>query len=150
MTLYEKITGDLKEAMKAHEAVRVDVLRFSLAALNGVQKEKQLKEPGAVLTDEETTSVLQKEVKRRKDSIELFRQGGRNDLVEKEEGELAIVAAYLPKELSREEIAAIVDGVIAAGAKDFNTAMRETMKAVKGRADGKAAGDVIKAKLGSA
>ncbi len=152
--LYEQINADLKTAMKAHEQSRVEVLRFVLSGLNNVKKEKEIKEPGATLTDEETISTLQKEVKRRRDSIELFKQGNRDDLVTKEEGDLAIIAAYLPKELTREEIEKIVDDAIATvsaatGAKDFNSVMKETMKAVKGRADGKAVGEIIKAKLGS-
>ena len=129
--IYEQITADLKTAMKAGDKPRVEVLRFALAGLNSFQKDKQAKEPGATIGDDEVVSVLQKEIKRRRESIELFKQGGRTDLVTKEEGDLAIIAAYVPKELSREEIGVIVDGVIAAGglsgAKDFNSAMRETM-----------------------
>jgi uncharacterized protein YqeY len=149
MALYETITSDLKTAMKAGDQPRVEVLRFTLAGLNSFQKDKQMKESGTVITDEEATGVLQKEVKRRRDSIELFKQGGRNDLVTKEESDLAIISAYLPKELSRAELEKIVDDVIAGGANDFNSAMREAMKAVKGRADGKAVGEVVKAKLGA-
>jgi uncharacterized protein YqeY len=154
--LYEQINADLKTAMKAHEQSRVEVLRFVLSGLNNVAKEKQIKEPGATLTDEETISDLQKEVKRRRDSIELFKQGGRTDLVTKEEGDLAIISVYLPKELTHAEIEQIVDAAIATvtaaggqgGAKDFSGVMKETMKAVKGRADGKVVTEIIKAKLG--
>ena len=148
MSLYSQITDDLKSAMKAGDQPRVEALRFALAGLNSFQKDKQAKQPDAKITDEETTSVLQKDVKRRKESIELFRQGNRADLVTKEEADLAVISAYIPKELTRAEIEKIVDDAIAGGAKDFSSAMREAMKAVKGRADGKAVGDVIKAKLG--
>jgi uncharacterized protein YqeY len=148
MSLYETITSDLKFAMKSGDKARVEVLRFSLAGLNAFQKEKQAKTPDAVITDEEVVSVLQKEVKKRKDSIELFRQGKRDDLVEKEEGDIAIIANYIPKELSREELEKIVSDVMAAGATDFNSVMKETMKVAKGRSDGKTVGEVIKAKLG--
>jgi uncharacterized protein YqeY len=148
MSLYETITSDIKTAMKAGDRTRLDVLRFALSGLNNFLKEKQIKEAGATMTDEEVVSVLQKDVKRRKDSIELFRQGNRQDLVEKEEAEMAYIQAYLPKELSREELEKMVSDVIAAGAADFNAVMKETMKFVKGRADGKTVGDVIKAKLG--
>ncbi|HVO28618.1 MAG TPA: GatB/YqeY domain-containing protein [Candidatus Paceibacterota bacterium] len=148
MSLYEQLTADLKTAMKAGDQPRVDALRFALAGINSFQKDKQAKQPGAAITDEELISVLQKDVKRRRESIELFRQGKRDDLVAKEEADLAIISAYLPKELTRAEIGKIVDGVIAAGAKDFNAAMREAMKAVKGRADGRAVGEVIREKLG--
>jgi uncharacterized protein len=152
MALYEQINADLKTAMKAHEQSRVEVLRFVLSGLNNVKKEKEIKEPGATLTDEETISNLQKEVKRRRDSIELFKQGGRTDLVTKEEGDLTIITAYLPKELTREELEKIVDDAIATvsaagGAKDFSGVMKEAMKAIKGRADGKVVTEIIKAKL---
>jgi uncharacterized protein len=152
--LYEQINADLKTAMKAHEQSRVEVLRFVLSGLNNFQKDKQVKEPGAVITDEETISNLQKEVKRRRDSIELFKQGKRDDLVTKEEGDLAIISAYLPKELTHAEIEQIVDTAIATvsaagGAKDFSSVMKESMKAIKGRADGKTVTEIIKAKLGN-
>lgn len=148
MALYEKIGEDLKVAMKSGDRTRVEALRFALAGINAFQKEKQAKQPGAAITDEELITVLQKEAKRKKESIEMFKQGGRTDLVKKEEADLAIIQAYMPKELSREELEKIVGDVIAAGAKDFNTVMKETMKVVKGRADGKAVGEVIKVKLG--
>lgn len=146
--LYEQITSDLKTAMKAGDQPRVDTIRFVLSGLNNFKKEKQVKEPDAALTDEETTALLQKEVKKRRDSIQLFKDGNRADLVEKEEADLAIIQAYLPKELSREELEKIVGDVMAGGAGDFNSVMKETMKQVKGRADGKMVGEVIKAKLG--
>ena len=148
MSLYETITSDLKTAMKAGDQVRVDTLRFVLSGINNFKKEKTVKDPAATVTDEEVVSLLQKEIKKRKESIEMFKQGNRADLVEKEESDLAIIAAYVPKELSRGEIEKLVDVAIAGGAKDFNTAMKETMKEVRGRADGKAVGEVIKAKLG--
>lgn len=147
MSLYETMNADLKTAMKAGDRPRVEVLRFVLSGLNNAQKEKSIKEPGAMLTDDEVVSLLQKEVKRRRDSMELFRQGGRNDLLEKEEADILMIQAYLPKELSREELEKIVDVVIASGAADFNGIMKEAMKEVKGRADGRMVGEVIKAKL---
>jgi uncharacterized protein YqeY len=147
--LYQQITDDLKTAMKAGDQPRVQALRFALTGLNAFQKDKQAKEPGATITDDEAVSVLQKDVKRRRDSIELFKQGNRDDLVAKEEADLAVIAAYIPKELTREELEKIADEVIAAGAKDFGSAMREASKRTKGRADGKMVGEIIKAKLGA-
>ncbi len=145
--LYEQIREDMKSAMKAGEKDRLETLRFILSGLNGAQKEKEAKEPGAALTDAEAIAVLQKEAKRRKESIELFRQWNRDDLVEKEETGLAIIRTYLPEELSRAAIAKIVDDAMAQGFSDFNALMRETMKTVKGRADGKLVGEIIKEKL---
>lgn len=137
----------MKAAMKSGDKPRLEVIRFALAGLNAAQKEKALKTPGTTLTDEEVVSALQKDAKRRKESIELFKQGNRNDLVAKEEADLLILGEYIPKELSRTEIERIVDDVKAQGFTDFSSAMRETMKLVKGRADGKIVGEVIKAKL---
>ncbi len=139
---------DLKTAMKAGEQSKVDVLRFALSGLNNAKKEKQVSDPSATLTDEETISILQKEIKKRKESVELFRQGNREDLVLKEEADLAIITVYVPKELSRAEIEKMVDEVIVGGAKDFGSAMREMSKLTKGRADGKIVGEIVKAKLG--
>jgi len=150
MPLFQKINDDMKAAMKSGDKPRLEVIRFALAGLHAAQKEKELKTPGAVLSDEEVITVLQKDAKRRKESIELFKQGKRDDLVTKEEADLAVLSEYIPKELTRAEIEKMVDEVKAQGFVDFSSAMRETMKLVKGRADGKAVGDVIKEKLVSA
>ena len=131
----------MKTAMKAGEKDRLETLRFIISGLNAAQKEKEMKESGAILSDTETISILQKETKRRRESIDLFRQGNRNDLVEKEEAGLAIIQAYLPEELSRDAIAKIIDDMRAQGFNDFNSLMRETIKAANGRANGKLVGD---------
>lgn len=148
MSILEKITSDLKVAMKSGDRVRVDALRFILAGVQGAEKEKHAKAPGVALTDDEAISVLQKEVKRRKEAIDLFKKGNRSDLVSKEESDLAIIAEYVPKELSVAEVEKVVDGLIAKGVADFNSLMKEAMKELKGRADGKTVGDVVKRKLG--
>ena len=148
MSLIQKINEDMKSAMKGGDKDRLEVLRFVIAGLNGAQKEKSIKEKETMLTDDEVVTILQKEAKRRKESIELFKQGKRDDLVKKEEADLAVIFAYLPKELSREEIEKMVDDLKQKGFTDFNSLMRETMKLVKGRADGKTVGEVIKAKTG--
>lgn len=149
MSLVQKITDDMKTAMKSGDKARLEVIRFAIAGLQAAGKEKEMKEPGVALTSKEVISVLQKDAKRRKESIELFKQGGRNDLVEQEAAQLAMLSEYLPKELSHEEIAMMVDAAMAAGSNDFSSLMKETMKAVKGRADGKMVGEVIKEKLGT-
>ena len=134
--------------MKGGDKARLGVLRFVLAGVQNAAKEKNAKESGAVLTDEEIVTLLQKEAKRRKEAVELFRQGKRDDLVSKEEADLVVIYSYLPEEMSAAEIGKIVDGLMAKGAgNDFNSLMRETMKLVKGRADGKTVGDVVKKKL---
>ena len=102
-----------------------------------------MKDPQATLGDEEVVTILQKEAKKRKDSIELFKQGNRDDLVEKEEADLKVIYEYLPQDLSREEIVAIVKDLKAKGVSDFSSLMKELMKVAKGRTDGKTVGDVI-------
>jgi uncharacterized protein YqeY len=145
MSLFQKIGDDMKTAMKSGNKARLEVLRFTLSGLNAAQKEKTLKDPQAMLSDEEVIAILQKEAKKRKDAIELFKQGKRDDLVAKEEGDLKVLYEYLPVELSREEIVAIVKDLKAKGvASDFSGLMKETMKIAKGRADGKTVGDVIR------
>ena len=145
MPLFQKINDDMKAALKSGDKARLEVLRFTFAGLNAAQKEKTLKDPQAALGDEEVVALLQKEAKKRKDSIELFKQGKRDDLVAKEEGDLRVLYEYLPQELSREEITAIVKDLKTKGvASDFSGLMKETMKIAKGRADGKTVGDVIR------
>jgi uncharacterized protein YqeY len=146
--LIQKITDDLKIAMKSGDHARVEALRFILAGLKGAEKDKFAKDPNAVLTDEEAVAVLQKEVKRRRESIDLFKKGNRADLVEKEEADLRVIAEYVPKELSPEEVEKVVDELHAKGFSDFNTLMRESMKELKGRVDGKLVGEIVKKKIG--
>ena len=144
MPLFKKISEDMKAAMKSGDKPRLEVLRFTLAGLNAAQKEKTLKDPQAMLSDDEVVALLQKEAKKRKDSIELFKQGKRDDLVVKEESDLKVLYEYLPAELSHEEIVAMVTTAKATGASDFSSIMKEVMKLAKGRADGKTVGDVIR------
>lgn len=149
MTLHEKLTDSMKSAMKSGDQARVDVIRFVLAGIQNAQKEKNVKQPGVALTDDEVVALLQKEAKKRKEAIELFRQGKRDDLVSKEEADLAVIMEYLPKELSRGEIEKVVADLRARGFIEFNTLMKEAMKVLKGRADGKVVGEVIKSALSS-
>ena len=148
MSLFEKLSDDLRSAMKGGLKSRVEVLRFTLAGVQGAQKEKNFKQPGVALTDDEVVAVLQKEAKRRKEAIGLFRQGKRDDLVKKEEADLVVIYEYIPKELSAEEIEKIIDDLRSRGMNDFNMLMREAMKVMKGRADGKTVGDIIRKKIG--
>lgn len=148
MTLLEQLNNDMKAAMKSGDKDRLEVLRFALAGVNAALKEKIMKTPGAPFTDEEVVAVLQKDAKRRRDAIELFKQGKRDDLVKKEEADLVVIMGYLPKELSTAEIEKTIDDLKKKGFTDFNALMREAMKVMKGRADGKVVGDVIKKKLG--
>lgn len=147
MNLADRISGDLKTALKAGPPERLGVLRLLISEIHNRQKDKFGAGDGA-LADEEIIALLQKEVKKRREAVELFRKGGRQDLIKKDEAEIAIIQEYLPKAMSPEEIMAFVDGLISGGFKDFNSAMKEAAKELRGRADGKAVADLIRKRLG--
>lgn len=133
-----RIEEDLKSAMKRGDKRRVATLRLMLAALKNERIQAQ-----RPLTDEEIESVLRRAVKQRKDSIEQYARGGRQDLVDAEGVELAIIEEYLPKGLSDAEIEEALRAVIAekgfSSQKDVGLAMKELMARHKGRVDGKKA-----------
>lgn len=140
--LQDQLTNDLKLALRSGDSVRRDVLRYSLNALQYAAKEQ-----GRDLQDEECLQVLQREAKKRRDSISLFAKGGRQDLVDKETTELDIVEAYLPKQKSREEITAAVQEVIqelnASGPSDRGKVMGSLMPKLRGQADGALVNQIV-------
>ncbi len=147
--LKESLAADFKVAMKAQDAFSLGVIRMAMAAISNKSIEKRGKGLPADLSDEEVLEVLAKEQKKRLDAVALYVSGGREDLAEAERREAAFIAKYLPAQLSREEIAAAVDRVIAASAsKEFGAIMKGAMAELKGKADGKTVGEVIKEKLG--
>ncbi len=135
MSTHDKIKEDLTVALKSGLKDRISVLRMIMAELHNKEKEKPADKQS--LIEEETLAVLKKEVKKRKEAIELFRKGNREDLAKKDEAELKIIGEYLPPEIDPAEIKAVVERLFTAGNKEFNTLMRETMKELAGRADGK-------------
>lgn len=145
--LREKIAEDMRGAMKAREAVRVASLRMLMAAVKNAEIETRHE-----LSDDEVLDVVTKEAKRRRESIEAFEQGGRDDLVAKESAELSVLEAYLPQRLTDEEIAALVDEAIAeTGAstpKQMGDVMKALMPKIRGRADGAQVSALVKSKLG--
>lgn len=146
MSLQERLAHDLKIAQKAGEGERVSLIRMLIAHVHNREIEKR-GEGKAGLDDAEVIEVLKKEAKKRKEAIELFRRGGRDDLAEKEEKELELLSVYVPKEMGREEIARVIDGLIQGGLKDFNSLMKEAMRSLKGKADGKTVSEMIKERL---
>jgi hypothetical protein len=143
MPLLQKLDDDLKVAMKASESLKVSVLRMAKAALKYRQIEK-----GEVLSDEDILSVLSGLSKQRRESIEQFSKGGREDLAEKERQELSILQWYLPQQLTQEEIDHIIVEAIressAGGIKDMGKVMRLIMPRMKGAADGKVVSQRVK------
>ncbi len=143
MSLQEEIGEQLKQAMR-------DKDQTALAALRGIKSALQYKqvEPGAKELDDATVlQVIQKEVKKRKDSIEQFRQGNREDLAAAEEAQLAIIEKYVPREMSDAEIGELAKAAIAElGAstkKEMGAVMKTIMPQVAGRADGKRVNQIV-------
>jgi uncharacterized protein len=143
MTLADQVKDDLTAAMKAGERDRVGALRLVLSEL-----QKAAKEGG-----DDELAVLRRERKRRREAADAFREGGRAELAEQEEAEAAIIEAYLPAELSDDELRAIVEQAIAESgaesARDMGKVMPLAMKAAGGRADGKRVSQLVKDALTS-
>ncbi len=141
--MQSRIEGDLKTAMKSGDKARVATLRLLLAALKNEKIQAQRE-----LTGEESEAVLRRAVKQRRDSIEQYGRGGRQDLVDSESRELAIIEEYLPKGMTNAEIeAALVDIIREKGflaSKDVGLAMKELMAAHRGRVDGKKAQEIAR------
>ena len=138
-TLQQQIKNQIKEAMMAKDAVRLTVLRGLSSAVTNDLVDKG-RTPQGELTDEETLAVIRRQVKQRKDAIEQFTVGGREDLVESEKAELAILEVYLPQMMSEDEVRKIVETkkieLAITDPKDKGKLMSEIMKELKGKADG--------------
>ena len=149
MTLREKIISDMTASMKAQDAPRTSTLRMVKAAMQNRQIEK-----GGELDDEEMGKLLRSLVKQRRDSVEQYEKGGRQDLADKEKAEIEVIEAYLPQAASREEIEAAVAAAIsetgASSMKDMGKVMKTVQAALAGKnADGRMLSEVVKAKLNS-
>jgi hypothetical protein len=150
MSLKDRISEDIKIAMKAKDKVRLETVRSIKKVL--LEKEVSLRPQGQEsLTESQELEVLAQQAKQRRDSIEQYRQAGRDDLADKEAQELAIIEEYLPGQLSDEEVGAVVDEVIASigatSAKDMGKVMGSVMQQLKGRAEGQKIQAIVKAKL---
>jgi uncharacterized protein YqeY len=147
MAILEQIKADVAGAMRAGEKQRVAALRLVLSELQKAAKEGSEDS----LSAEEELAVLRRERKRRLESAKAFRDGGREDLAGGEESEAELIGAYLPAELSQDELEAIVERAVresgATSAKDMGTAMKSAMAAVDGRADGKRVSELVRAAL---
>ena len=146
MDIQAKLNEDMVTAAKAKDKIRLSALRMLKTALHN--REIDLMRP---LNETETMQVLSGLVKQRKDSIEQFAKGGRQDLVEKEEAELKILQDFMPAQMSDEEVETLIQKAIAdvgaASVKDMGKVMKVLMPQITGKADGKAAGEKVKALL---
>lgn len=147
MPVKQDLDASLKDAMRAKDSVALDAVRAVKSALKLAEIEA-----GRDLADPEVHALIQKAIKQRRDSIEQFKAGGREDLVEKEAAQLKVLEKFLPAQLSEAEVAALVDEAAAstgaAGPKDMGKIMAALMPKVKGRADGGLVSRLVKAKLG--
>jgi uncharacterized protein YqeY len=140
--LKQKLNDDLKQAMRAGDKARTSVIRLVLAAVKNTEIARQ-----ADLDDGDILGIIAKEVKQRSESIEAFRQGNRQDLVAQEEAESAILQAYLPQQMTREEIIAearlVIDEIGAQGLADKGKVMPRLIAQLKGKADGREINAVV-------
>ena len=149
MTFIEQISQDIAAAMRAKETTRLGALRMAKAALMNREVEK-----GGALDETESRQVMASLIKQRRDSIEQFRKGGRDDLADKETAEITVLEAYLPPALDAAALEAIVDEAIttsgATSAKDLGKVMKAVMPKLAGQAvDGKLVNEIVRRKLGS-
>lgn len=137
MKLYERIESDMKAAMKDGDAVKLSSLRMLISSIRTFIIDNNVKEP----EEPDILQILQRHIKQRRESIDQFEKGKRQDLADKEKKELKILEAYMPKQLTEEELTAIIKGVIAesglSAAQDLGKVMKAVMEKVKGRSDGK-------------
>lgn len=147
MEIREKLTADMKTAMREKDTVKLEAIRFLQAAI----KNREIDMRPDPITNDEVMNVVKKMVKQRKESIEQYQNAGRTDLADKETTELKILEAYLPAQMSREQIEALVVATIselkASSVKDMGPVMKAVIAKSQGAADNKLVSEVIKSKL---
>lgn len=147
MSLAQRLTDEMKDAMKAKADLKLSVIRMVRSAVKNREIDQKRE-----LDDQGVCEVIASLVKQRRESIRMFTDAGRDDLVAKEEQELAVLLDFLPQQLSREEVAALVDKAIAEsgaqGGRDMGKVMKALMPHVAGRADGKLVSELVKERLG--
>jgi len=149
--LLGKLNEDYKEAVRNKDETKRNTINLLLSALK--YRQIELRASGKELTDEEIIGVISKEIKKRKEAIELYEKGNRQDLAEKEKRELEILESYMPKQLSEEELLKIIDETIksvgASSPSDVGKVMKELMPKVKGKADGSLVKSLVEKRLAS-
>ena len=141
--LKEKLLEDLKTAMKEKDEIRKNAVQMVRAAILQVEKDK-----GITVEDSQILEIIAKEVKKRKDSLDDYKKGGREDIVKQVETEIEVLSVYLPKQLSKEEITEIVKEIIsktnATSMKDMGIVMKAAKERIGASADGKTINEVVK------
>jgi len=140
--LKQKLTSDLKQAMRDRDKVKLSVIRLVMAAIKNAEIARQ-----TTLDDADILGIIAKEARQRRESVEAFRQGNRQDLVVQEEAELTLLQGYLPQQISREEIMAearrVIEEVGAQGPGDKGKVMPKLISQLKGKADGREINAVV-------
>ena len=143
MSLYKRLEDDMRQALKAKDAVRLSVLMMLISAVKMFEIEKNIKEP----EDKDVIQIVQRQVKQHRDSIDQFTKGGRMDLAVKETEELKILETYLPRQMTEDELLVIIKGVIAdLGAikkSETGRVMKAVMEKVQGGSDGKTVNQLV-------
>ncbi len=146
MSKRDEIQAEIVKAAKGREKDRLSVLRFLMSAIKN--REIELKRN---LEDEEVLQVIASLIRKGQESLEQFKAGGRQDLIDKEESEIATLRSFMPPQLSEEEVEAVVveviEGTGASGMRDMGKVMKEVISRIKGRADGKVVSTIVKNKL---
>ena len=149
MTLRERLHDNTIAAMRSGDALRRDTLRMVQNAVYNIEKARKV-----TLTDDDILAVIVRETKTRRESVDAFRKGGREDLVAKEEAEIAILAEYLPEPLTEDDVRALVDQGIAetgaTSARDLGKVMGWLSPRIRGRADGKVVSGLVAQALAGA
>ncbi|MGH2368410.1 MAG: GatB/YqeY domain-containing protein, partial [Chloroflexota bacterium] len=147
MALKEQLADDLKDAMRARDQRRVSAIRMLRAAITNLEisrTDRKNSQFGQPVTDQDLLGVVQKEAAQRREAIQFAEQAKRPDLIEKERTELAVVESYLPKQLSRDEIRAEVEQLIAEQGREFRKVMPLAAQRLRGRADGRLVNEVVR------
>lgn len=139
-TVEDQLRNDLKDATRQRDQVRMDTIRMALTAF----RNEEVARSRQALSEQDRYAILDKQIKQRQESAEIFRVGKRPELADKEEREAGILAAYLPARLTDDEIRAVVARLIEAHGKEFRAVMPLASKETKGRADGKRVSEIVR------
>lgn len=142
MTIKAQLIEDMKQAMRAHDSRRLETIRYLLSQIKNTEIDR------GELTDEQVIEILQRELKRRKEAIEQFRKGSRDELADEEEAKLTVLAEYLPAMLSEAEVLSIIEKIME-DTTDYGQIMREAMKQLRGKAEGQLVSKVVKRLVGT-
>ena len=142
--LLQALQTEVRQALKSGDRVRVETLRFLLAATRNSAIDKYGNKADVAMIDEDVLDVIKKQVKTHRESVEAFTNAGRSELADAEKAQLAILEEYLPKQMADEEIKKILAPIATSGEKNFGLLMGQAMKAVKGQADGGRVSRILK------